>query len=212
MDTSWYLDLNRFARSTSWAHGFMHAYALWAGVVVLGVLLVVAWWAARPEGPLSVARVGWAGAGTLAAVGLNQPLIHLVGRPRPYAVLHGVEVLVPRANDFTFPSDHATAAGAVICGLLLARRWRLGIVAAVLGLFLAFARVYVGAHYPGDVAAGLAFGAAVVAVLYPLAMWILEPLADLVARSPLRPVVTAKRADEDVAAEPRTVKAGSSVD
>ncbi|MHB1534674.1 MAG: phosphatase PAP2 family protein [Acidimicrobiales bacterium] len=196
MDTRWYLDINRWARSTPWAHGFMHAYALWAGVVLLAVLLVAGWWRSRMDDHVAVAGALWAGFGTLAAVGINQPVSHLVGRVRPYYTLHHVEVLVPRANDFTFPSDHATAAGAVICGLLLARRTRLAAVAAVLGLFLAFARVYVGAHYPGDVAGGLVLGAVVVALLRPIAMRILLPLVDLLARSPLRGLVAARSSGE----------------
>lgn len=189
MDTSWYLDVNRFARSTAWAHGFMHAYALWAGVVVLGLLLVAGWWQARSEGTEAVARMLWAGAGTLAAVGLNQPLSHLVGRARPYDVLRGVEVLVPRAHDFSFPSDHTTATGAVICGLVLAGRRALTAVAVGTGLLLAFARVYVGAHYPGDVVGGLIFGALVVGALAPVALWILRPVVARLAGSPLRLLV-----------------------
>ena len=55
------------------------------------------------------------------------------------------------------PSDHAVVAGAVIVGVLL-YNWRLGLAATVAGLALAFDRVYVGAHYPGDVPAGLVLG------------------------------------------------------
>ncbi|MGH3426202.1 MAG: phosphatase PAP2 family protein, partial [Terriglobales bacterium] len=43
--------------------------------------------------------------------------------------------------------------------LLIHRRW--GALAAALALFLAFARVYVGVHYPTDVAGGLLIGATV---------------------------------------------------
>lgn len=193
MDTRWYLDVNRFARETSWAHGFMAAYALWLGVTLLGVFLVAGWWQARSDGPRAVAASLWAGAGTVLAVALNQPLSHLVGRVRPYDTLHGVEVLVPRANDFTFPSDHAVVVGAVLCGLIIARRRALVVAAAVVGVLLAFARVYVGAHYPTDVIAGILFGAAVVGLLAPLALMILTPVVSGLARTPLRPLVSTAR-------------------
>ena len=38
---------------------------------------------------------------------------------------------------------------------------RLGLVAAAAAVLMAFARVYIAAHYPWDVLAGLALGAAV---------------------------------------------------
>lgn len=170
----------------------MAAYALWAGITLLALLLLAGWWRARSDGSRPVARALWAGVGTVVAVGINQPVAHLVGRLRPYDVLAHVEVLVPRANDFTFPSDHATAAGAVICGLFLAKRWRLAWSALVVGAFLAFARVYVGAHYPGDVLAGLVLGAVVTAALFPLATSMLSFLTRAIDAAPLWPLVAAR--------------------
>jgi undecaprenyl-diphosphatase len=74
----------------------------------------------------------------------------------------GIHLLIGRTTDFSFPSDHATVVGAVAAGLMFTNhRW--GSVAAALAVVMAFARVYVGAHYPGDVVAGLALGAAVAA-------------------------------------------------
>jgi membrane-associated phospholipid phosphatase len=49
-------------------------------------------------------------------------------------------------------TDAVTAVVWAGAGLLLAHR-RLGVLAAVLAVVMAFARVYVVAHYPGDVAA-----------------------------------------------------------
>lgn len=190
MNTSWYLDLNHIARDNSWANGFMHWYALYGGVAILALLILVAWWRARyrDNAPRAVAMVVWTVLGTLVALGVNQIISHAVGEARPYSVIHGALVLVPRAHDFSFPSDHATAAGAIIMGLLLVDR-PMATLAAILGFFLAFARVYVGAHYPGDVVAGLAVGAFVVLVLSPLAMAIIGWITSRLARTPLRPLV-----------------------
>ncbi|MGH9128010.1 MAG: phosphatase PAP2 family protein [Acidimicrobiales bacterium] len=194
MDKSWFLDIENFARHTAWAHGFMAGYALYGGVAFLAFLVLVAWWRARSDGraPNAVAAVLWVAIGTVIAFGIAQPINHAVAEMRPYYHLHGVELLVPKAHDFSFPSDHATIAGAVIAGLWLTGRdrWLAG-VATVAGLFLAFARVYVGAHYPFDVVGGLVLGALVVLILWPLGMLILRWVTRLVDRSPFRLLVQA---------------------
>jgi len=155
--------INGWARHSGWLHGPAIVYAVWAGPMVLGLLLVAGWLVARRAGVASAAAAFWAAAGSVVAVGVNQPLAHLVGEPRPYLRVRGVDLLVPRAHDFAFPSDHAVLAGAVFAGLWFVDR-RLAAVAAVAGLLLAADRVYVGAHYGHDVVAGLLVGAIVVGV------------------------------------------------
>jgi undecaprenyl-diphosphatase len=180
LNTSIYLDINRFARRTGWAHGFMHAYALWLGAVLLVALFIVAyaiiWWRRDRH---AAALMGLSGIGTLLALGLNQIVGHAVKELRPYDTLHHVLVLVPRANDYAFPSDHAVIAGALVTSVLLVSRRAaaphrrvqlvsdmvvLGLLSTAFGLLLCFARVYVGAHYPGDVVAGFLLGAFVVII------------------------------------------------
>lgn len=163
MDASLYRTVNRFADRTTWLHGPATAYAKY-GVVLFAALLLVAWWRARSTGDLrSEARVGWAGVATLLSLLLGQVIGHFVDRARPYTVLVHVHVLVARTSDVSFPSDHALTVGAIAVGLWLVDR-TIGWVAVGLALLMAFARVYVGAHYPGDVAAGLLL-AGLVAVL-----------------------------------------------
>ncbi len=100
---------------------------------------------------------------TFGAVALANLDKLLVGRPRP--PVHHLE----RVSSASFPSGHATqSAGAYLALVLvllrpqLPRRAANVIAAAAILLLLgvAFSRVYLGVHYPTDVAAGLLLGAA----------------------------------------------------
>ncbi len=82
---------------------------------------------------------------------------HLAARPRPYVALSDVNLLVP-AGGFSFPSHHS--ATAFMAALVLAscfKRWRH--VFYVLAVLAALSRVYIGVHYPLDIAAGGCLGA-----------------------------------------------------
>jgi undecaprenyl-diphosphatase len=101
----------------------------------------------------------------------------LVDRPRP-PIRHLEEVSSP-----SFPSGHATQSaafyGSVLLLILVAlpargRRVRLARAAAValtctLVCAIALSRVYLGVHYPTDVAAGLALGGAWTGLVHGLA-------------------------------------------
>jgi undecaprenyl-diphosphatase len=187
-NTRWYLDLNSIARHTVWAHGMAASYAVAGGLVVLGVVLVTGWFLARSDSPRKVGAALSAGLAAVVGFLINQPISNVIAERRPYQALHHVLVLVPRASDFSMPSDHAVVAGAVIAGVLL-YNWRLGLGAAAAGLALAFDRVYVGAHYPGDVLAGLVLGAAIAVCLYVIIGPRLAGIAAFLAKTPLRPLV-----------------------
>ncbi len=95
-----------------------------------------------------------------------------VARVRPVHALAGVQGLFGTPTDFSFPSGHAAgsfAFAAFVATVLLAapRRRAAGIVAGglfVLAAGVALSRVYLGVHFPGDVAAGALVGLAVGAV------------------------------------------------
>jgi undecaprenyl-diphosphatase len=160
VDRSWFLDVNAFSRATGWLHAPVTAFAQY-GVVLFALLLIAGWWTARRSADAAAVSASlWAPVGTVLAVGLNQPVVNEVAEPRPYAILPHVLVLVSHSADYSYPSDHAVMAGAVAAGLLMANR-RVGLLAVVAAALMAFARVYVGAHYPGDVIGGLVFGAVV---------------------------------------------------
>ena len=96
------------------------------------------------------------------AVGLSdlicaQLLKPFFARPRPSIALEGVRLLVGKKSGYGFPSNHAAnmAALAFSLGWFMPRLlpWLSGGA-----LVVAFSRIYVGVHYPLDVAAGLMIG------------------------------------------------------
>jgi len=183
-----YLAVNKFAIDTPWAHGFMAWYAHFGGVGVLAVLLLAAWWRARSadNAPRAVARVLWAAGGTVLAWLIAHYIIKpLVDEKRPYLTLTHVEVLLHRTTGPSFPSGHATVAGAVIVGLFLARDRLMAWLSVLFGLLLAFGRVYVGMHYPFDVICGLLIGGVIVLVTYPFALPLLTTFDLMLSKIPL---------------------------
>ncbi|MEA3077018.1 MAG: hypothetical protein QOF60_1926 [Actinomycetota bacterium] len=187
VDAAWFRAINRLQARTAWAHPAARWYAK-DGIVLFGVLLVVAWLWRRRDGEADVegvAAVVGTGVAIFAALGLGQVIGHAVHRARPYAAMPYVHVLVARTHDFSFPSDHATAVGAVAVGLLLCA-WPLGWVAAGLAALMAITRVYAGAHYPADVVAGLVLGGAVAALVVAAARRALTPVLRAALGTPLR--------------------------
>ncbi|WP_066333037.1 phosphatase PAP2 family protein [Azohydromonas lata] len=109
-------------------------------------------------------------ASSLSGMLLSWLLKGLFDRPRPDLVPHGAYVLSP-----SFPSGHALLSAlvyltlaALVARQLPHRRLRLHVVcvAVVLTLLVGISRVYLGVHWPSDVLAGWAIGAA-----WALAWW-----------------------------------------
>jgi undecaprenyl-diphosphatase len=123
----------------------------------------------------SVAAVLSAGLGLAVGKGISE----LVDRARPFvADPHGVHLFSAHAADPGFPSDHATAAFAIAVAILLRKR-RWGVAALVAAAVLSVGRVALGVHYPSDVLAGAALGAAAALALWAPALRIrIDRLAD----------------------------------
>ncbi|MEU8956473.1 phosphatase PAP2 family protein [Streptomyces sp. NPDC048518] len=129
---------------------------LWLGTA--GVVAALGGPAAR--------RAARRGTGALALASLTTNVLakYAVRRHRPG--LDTVPVVRRLAKDpwtSSFPSGHSASAAAFAVGVALEAP-RYGVLVAPLAAAVAFSRVYVGVHYPGDVLAGCALGAAAAAV------------------------------------------------
>lgn len=126
-------------------------------------------------------RLGAVLATAAAGLGLlvNQPLAHLLDRPRPnVAHPHEAHLLIPASSDPSFPSDHATAAVAIAFAVWAYDRVVGGVLLA-LGVLLGLTRVVAGTHYPSDVLGGAVVGlVAAAVVLTPPARGGLERVAE----------------------------------
>lgn len=96
----------------------------------------------------------------LAGLLINQIIGLVWQHPRPFMIGLG-HTLIPHAADSSFPSDHLTLLWAVAFSFLMYRSPRMaGLALALLGLPVAWSRIYLGVHFPLDMV-----GAFLVAVL-----------------------------------------------
>lgn len=85
--------------------------------------------------------------------------------------------LIPHVADSSFPSDHLTLLWSVSFSFIHHRQFRLmGMMLTLLGIPMAWARIYLGVHFPFDML-GAAFVASVsVWFAYKGKCWLVEPL------------------------------------
>lgn len=98
---------------------------------------------------------------TFLALGVNQLIGLAWPHPRPFVMGIG-HTFLEHAPDPSFPSDHGTIFASIALTLLLGGVRRYGMLIALSGVAVGWARIFVGVHFPLDMAgavvvAGVAF-------------------------------------------------------
>ncbi|WP_327690217.1 phosphatase PAP2 family protein [Streptomyces tubercidicus] len=134
------------------------------GLGLFAILMIIAWWRARTAGRPQLPALAVPAVVVLAYVA-GAIIKSWVNEQRPCQVLPVTPLdACPALGDWSFPSNHAVIAAAAAAGLWGTDRL-LGWIAAPAALLMAASRVWIGAHYPHDVLAGLLAGAVLGALL-----------------------------------------------
>lgn len=96
----------------------------------------------------------------------NLFLKNYVARIRPYEVIDGLNCLIAKADDWSFPSGHASASFACAVAIYKSRPKLLGIACMIMAFLISFSRLYVGIHYPSDVICGAIIGTLVGLIMF----------------------------------------------
>ncbi|MFM0549996.1 phosphatase PAP2 family protein [Paraburkholderia sediminicola] len=121
---------------------------------------------------------------TFLALGINQLIGLAWPHPRPFVMGIG-HAFLEHAPDPSFPSDHGTIFASIALTLLLGGARRYGLLIVLAGLAVGWARIFLGVHFPLDMA-----GAVVVA---GVAFLLVAPLWRLAGASVTRGLVALYR-------------------
>ncbi len=156
MDTWLFHAINGLAGRADWLDAGMkfwsHPSPGWQGLVVA----LLAWlWANWREALLGVPTLASAVA---IADAIGAQLKHVVQRPRPCVELPDVTLLGQCGGLSSFPSNHAINSATLAAFLHVLYPKSGWITWPIVGL-IGLARVYTGAHFPGDIVGGWMIGA-----------------------------------------------------
>ncbi len=162
LNRAWFLHINGGTGTPAW---MIHlASGIADDVIYLIPLLLAGLWLWGNHARRSLALKACLVA--LLGVAANQAIGALWPHPRPFMIGLG-HAWMPHVADSSFPSDHMTVFGGIGLTLLFDGAASWGAATLLAGLSVAWARVFLGVHFPLDMAGALVVAAIVYAVASP---------------------------------------------
>jgi undecaprenyl-diphosphatase len=156
------------------------------GILVVPTLLVAGWLWGGTRRRVVMLTATVAG---LIGLGINQMIGLIWMHPRPSVIDLG-HTFIPHADDSSFPSDHLTLLWSVAFALLRNHDMRPAAAAlALFGIPVAWARIYLGVHYPFDMVGALAVALISAWLARALTGWYVSPFYRL-AIGPYRAILS----------------------
>ena len=127
-------------------------------------LLIIGWL----RGDNSI-RKGFLTAALTAVIALsvNQIIGFFWQHPRPFMMGLG-HTLIPHVADSSFPSDHMTLFSSIAVTFLLSRKYLIGWVIFIMAWTVAWARIYIGVHFPFDMIGAFILSISVALLMEPV--------------------------------------------
>jgi undecaprenyl-diphosphatase len=156
LNLQWFFDINAAAN--------LHGYRLWIAIfaakylIFLTILLLIGIWLWGSRNQRVTLLVTFIAASS--ALLINWLISSLWFHPRPF--MQGIgHTYLAHAPDSSFPSDHATVLFTISFVFLLERGMRvLGVTMLLITLWVTWARIYTGIHFPLDM-----FGSLIVSII-----------------------------------------------
>lgn len=125
-------------------------------ILVVPLVLCGGWLGHSNKVRYGMLEAAWCG---ILGLSFNLLIGLLWQHPRPFMIGLG-HTLIAHVADSSFPSDHLTLILSVAISLCLSRQTRtIGLAMAILAIPIAWARIYLGVHFPFDMVGSLAVSA-----------------------------------------------------
>lgn len=133
----------------------------------LFILVMLYYWFFKKDDTfrINLLSVGWS---TLLALLVNFLITLFYFHPRPF-MIHMGKLLIPHGTETSFPSDHATFMFSIAFAFIIHDEFRIiGIVFSLFALIGGMARVFLGVHFPFDIAGSMGVSLISSIIIYAL--------------------------------------------